>query len=135
MPWPRLGCSSPTWPNRRRPRGSWPGRPSTTTQPPFPASWPCERRNWPHNEGAMAEFVIVTGMSGAGRSQAGATLEDLGWFVVDNLPTPLILDFAALATSPGSGRDRVVLVVGRDIEQLDELVPAVDELRRRGITV
>ena len=83
----------------------------------------------------MAEFVIVTGMSGAGRSQAGATLEDLGWFVVDNLPTALILDFAALATSPGSGRDRVVLVVGRDIEQLGELVPAVDELRRGGITV
>lgn len=83
----------------------------------------------------MAEFVIVTGMSGAGRSQAGATLEDLGWFVVDNLPTALILDFAELATSPGSGRDRVVLVVGRDIEQLGELVPAVDELRRRGITV
>jgi RNase adapter protein RapZ len=83
----------------------------------------------------MAEFVIVTGMSGAGRSQAGATLEDLGWFVVDNLPTALILDFAELATSPGSGRDRVVLVVGRDIEQLGELVPAVEELRRRGITV
>ena len=83
----------------------------------------------------MAEFVIVTGMSGAGRSQAGATLEDLGWFVVDNLPTALILDFADLATAPGSGRDRAALVVGRDIEQLGELVPAVEELRRRGITV
>jgi UPF0042 nucleotide-binding protein len=83
----------------------------------------------------MAEFVIITGMSGAGRSQAGATLEDLGWFVVDNLPTALILDFAELATAPGSSRDRVVLVVGRDIEQLGELVPAVEELRRRGITV
>ena len=83
----------------------------------------------------MAEFVIVTGLSGAGRSQAGATLEDLGWFVVDNLPTALILDFAELATSPGSGRDRVVLVVGRDIEQLGELDPPVEELRRRGITV
>jgi UPF0042 nucleotide-binding protein len=74
-------------------------------------------------------------MSGAGRSQAGANLEDLGWFVVDNLPTALILDFAALATAPGSGRDRVVLVVGRDIEQLGGLVPAVAELRRQGITV
>src|SRR5579875_876395 len=83
----------------------------------------------------MAEFVIVTGLSGAGRSQAGGTLEDLGWFVVDNLPTALILDFAELATAPGSMRDRVVLVVGRDIEQLGELVPAVEELRRRGITV
>ena len=83
----------------------------------------------------MAEFVIITGLSGAGRSQAGGTLEDLGWFVVDNLPTALILDFAELATAPGSLRDRVVLVVGRDTEQLGELVPAVEELRRRGIHV
>lgn len=83
----------------------------------------------------MAEFVIITGLSGAGRSQAGATLEDLGWFVVDNMPTALILDFAELATAPGSMRDRVVLVVGRDTEQLGELVPAVEELRRRGIHV
>ncbi len=83
----------------------------------------------------MTEFVIVTGLSGAGRSQTGATFEDLGWFVVDNLPTALILDFAALATAPSSGRDRVVLVVGRDIEQLGELVVAVEELRRRGVAV
>lgn len=83
----------------------------------------------------MAEFVIITGLSGAGRSQAAGTFEDLGWFVVDNLPTALILDFARLATSRESGRDRVALVVGRDIEQLGELVPAVAELRRRGITV
>lgn len=83
----------------------------------------------------MAEFVIITGLSGAGRSQAGATFEDLGWFVVDNLPSALILDFAELATAPGSARDRVVLVVGRDVEQLGGLVPAVEELRRRDITV
>ncbi len=83
----------------------------------------------------MTEFVIVTGLSGAGRSQAGAAFEDLGWFVVDNLPTALILNFAALATAPGSGRERVALVVGRDIEQLGELVPAVAELRRQGIQV
>lgn len=83
----------------------------------------------------VAEFVIITGLSGAGRSQAGGTLEDLGWFVVDNLPTALILDVAELAMAPGSIRDRVVLVVGRDIEQLDELSPAVDELRGRGVQV
>ena len=83
----------------------------------------------------MAEFVIITGLSGAGRSQAGATLEDLGWFVVDNLPTALILQVAELAMAPGSTRDRVVLVVGRDIEQLDELSSAVAELRGRGVLV
>jgi UPF0042 nucleotide-binding protein len=83
----------------------------------------------------MTEFLIITGLSGAGRSQAGGTMEDLGWFVVDNLPTALILDFAALATAPGSGRDRVALVVGRDVDQLPELTGAVEELRGRGVTV
>ena len=79
--------------------------------------------------------MIITGLSGAGRSQAGGTLEDLGWFVVDNLPTPLIVSVAELAMAPGSIRDRVVLVVGRDIAQLEELDPAVEELRRRGVRV
>ena len=83
----------------------------------------------------MAEFVIITGLSGAGRSQAGATLEDLGWFVVDNLPTALILQVAELSLAPGSTKDRVVLVVGRDIEQLDELNLAVADLRGRGVKV
>lgn len=83
----------------------------------------------------MPDFVIITGLSGAGRSQAGAAFEDLGWFVVDNLPTALIVDFAELATSTRPARERVVLVVGRDIEQLGELTGALGELRRRGITV
>ncbi|HMK98381.1 MAG TPA: RNase adapter RapZ, partial [Acidimicrobiales bacterium] len=34
----------------------------------------------------MSEFLIVTGLSGAGRSQAGAALEDFGWYVMDNIP-------------------------------------------------
>jgi UPF0042 nucleotide-binding protein len=78
----------------------------------------------------MGEFVIITGLSGAGRSQAGATLEDLGWYVMDNIPTALITQVAELAD-----RDRVALVVGRDVEQLAELNPAVQELRRRGLPV
>ena len=47
----------------------------------------------------MSEFVVITGVSGAGRSQAADDLEDLGWFVIDNLPPELAglrnLDFAA----------------------------------------
>ena len=35
----------------------------------------------------MSDYLVVTGMSGAGRSTAGATLEDLGWFVIDNMPS------------------------------------------------
>ena len=56
----------------------------------------------------MSEFLIVTGLSGAGRSQGAVTLEDLGWFVVDNLPATLIPTIAELAAAPGSsiGRGR-----------------------------
>ena len=38
----------------------------------------------------MSEFVVITGLSGAGRSQAADVLEDLGWYVIDNLPPTLI---------------------------------------------
>jgi UPF0042 nucleotide-binding protein len=83
----------------------------------------------------VAEFLIISGMSGAGRSQAGATLEDLGWFVIDNLPTALITKVAELIASPGSTTDRVVLVVGRDVEQLEELDAAIHQLRASGSVV
>jgi RNase adapter protein RapZ len=84
---------------------------------------------------AMAEFLIITGLSGAGRSQAGATLEDLGWFVIDNMPTALITKVAELAGAPGSTRERVALVVGRDAEQLEDLESAVYQLRAGGVAV
>ena len=45
----------------------------------------------------MMDFVIVTGLSGAGRTQVGNTLEDLGWFVIDNLPSELIPKVGELA--------------------------------------
>lgn len=83
----------------------------------------------------MAEFLIISGMSGAGRSSAAATLEDLGWFVIDNMPTALIIKVAELATIPGSTKDRVALVVGRDAEQLDELTTAVSQLKAAGLPV
>ena len=60
----------------------------------------------------MAEFLIITGLSGAGRSQAGATFEDLGWFVIDNMPTALITKVGELVAAPGSETERVALVVG-----------------------
>jgi UPF0042 nucleotide-binding protein len=77
----------------------------------------------------MAEYLIITGMSGAGRSQAGATLEDLGWFVIDNVPTALIAKVSELADAPGSVTPLVALVVGRDAEQLSELELAIAQLR------
>ena len=50
----------------------------------------------------MSEFVIITGLSGAGRSQAADGLEDLGWFVIDNLPSELIPKVVELVRAPSS---------------------------------
>jgi UPF0042 nucleotide-binding protein len=60
----------------------------------------------------MAEILVITGLSGAGRSQAADVLEDLGWFVIDNLPTELMEKVAELAGLPGTRIERLALVVG-----------------------
>jgi UPF0042 nucleotide-binding protein len=78
----------------------------------------------------VAEFVVVTGLSGAGRSQAGAVLEDLGWYVMDNLPTALITKVVDLVSASGTEAQRVALVVGRDPGQLGELKAAIEQLRK-----
>ncbi|HEY3844938.1 MAG TPA: RNase adapter RapZ [Acidimicrobiales bacterium] len=82
----------------------------------------------------MSEFLVVTGMSGAGRSTAAATLEDLGWFVIDNLPAALIMKMAEMVDLPGSEIERVALVIGRGggslgAEYLDDLPDVLDALR------
>jgi RNase adapter protein RapZ len=76
----------------------------------------------------MSEYLVVTGMSGAGRSTAGATLEDLGWFVIDNMPSALISKVSELVDGTGSELERVAFVVGRGGGDLDEVLPAVDAL-------
>ena len=81
--------------------------------------------------GTMAEFLIITGMSGAGRSQAADTFEDLGWFVIDNMPVALISKVMELVTAPGSETERVALVTGRAGNDLEELTEAIEQLRRR----
>jgi RNase adapter protein RapZ len=83
----------------------------------------------------MSDFLVVTGMSGAGRSTAAATLEDMGWFVIDNLPAALIMKMVEMVDRPGSGMERVVLVIGRGgadtgTEYYDDLPDVLDDLRR-----
>ncbi len=83
----------------------------------------------------MSEFLVVTGMSGAGRSTAAATLEDMGWFVIDNLPVALIMKMVEMVDRPGSGMERVVLVIGRGgadtgTEYYDDLPDVLDDLRK-----
>jgi len=57
-----------------------------------------------------AQVVIVTGLSGAGRSQAAKILEDIGYFVVDNLPTALISDLVATVGGAEGDRSRIAVV-------------------------
>ena len=76
----------------------------------------------------MSEYLVVTGMSGAGRSTAAATLEDLGWFVIDNMPSALIAKVSELVDGSGSEMERVAFVVGRGGGDLDDVLPAVDSL-------
>jgi UPF0042 nucleotide-binding protein len=57
------------------------------------------------------DVTILTGMSGAGRSAAADVLEDLGWFVIDNLPSALVVKMVELAEAPGSAHGKVALVV------------------------
>ena len=83
------------------------------------------------------EFLLITGLSGAGRSNAANTFEDLGWFVIDNLPPALISKVAELVRTPGSTTERVALVVGSGplLEYLDELPAALEVLRTTGSRV
>lgn len=82
----------------------------------------------------MVEFVVVTGLSGAGRTQVGNTLEDLGWFVIDNLPSELIPKVAELARFQSDSPTPVGLIVGSEGDPL-EVGPALDGLRSSGATV
>jgi UPF0042 nucleotide-binding protein len=77
----------------------------------------------------VADIVLITGLSGAGRSGVADVLEDLGWFVVDNLPTALIGTIVELAAKPNSDIERLALVAGR---QHGEVLSKVGELRAAG---
>ncbi len=79
-------------------------------------------------------FTIITGLSGAGRSETAKCFEDLGYFVIDNLPPALIEKMAELALVPGSKVKLIALVVDvRGGEFFPELEKAIDELRDRGL--
>ncbi|HET6954112.1 MAG TPA: RNase adapter RapZ [Acidimicrobiales bacterium] len=82
----------------------------------------------------MEEFVVITGLSGAGRSLAADDLGDLGWFVIDNLPPELVPKVVELAQTPGSAVHRVALVVGTGHYQ-DEILPTLAWLRSTGSRV
>ena len=80
------------------------------------------------------KFVIVTGMSGAGKSTALKMLEDMGYFCVDNLPIALLPKFAELAHAPGSDISQVAVGVDiRNGRSLDEMSSVLEHLKASGV--
>jgi UPF0042 nucleotide-binding protein len=82
----------------------------------------------------MTDILVVTGLSGAGRSQAADDLEDLGWFVVDNLPVVLIDKVVELSGEAGGEIVKLCLVVGNARHQT-AILEAVRSLRDQGHSV
>ena len=81
----------------------------------------------------QADIVVITGMSGAGRSTAAKSLEDLGWFVVDNLPPGLLPTMVDLAARSHGAVPRIAAVVDvRSRAFSTDLKSAITEVGARG---
>jgi len=84
---------------------------------------------------SSTQLVIVTGLSGAGKSEAIRSFEDLGYFCVDNLPPALIPKFAELCAHSEGRAHRAALVTDiRGGKFFDSLQDALEELERKGFT-
>lgn len=79
------------------------------------------------------QVVVVTGMSGAGRSTAADVLEDLGYFVVDNIPPSLISEVVTINDLAESPRQLAVVVDSRGGFALEELTAAIYDLMGQGV--
>jgi UPF0042 nucleotide-binding protein len=83
----------------------------------------------------QTDIVVITGMSGAGRSTAAKSLEDLGWFVVDNLPPGLLPTMVDLAARSNGAVSRMAAVVDvRSRAFSTDLKSAINDLSVRGAT-
>ena len=78
----------------------------------------------------MADILLIVGLSGAGRSQAADDLEDLGWFVVDNMPITLVDKVVELAEN-GADDLQLALVLGTPSNQTNA-IDVVANLRDAG---
>src|SRR3954462_11181197 len=83
--------------------------------------------------GVPLQIAVISGLSGAGRSTAAKSLEDLGWFVVDNLPPGLIAPMVDLGRRTQGAVSRIACVVDvRSRAFTSDLRTAIDELERKG---
>ena len=79
------------------------------------------------------EFIVISGLSGAGKSQVASFMEDIGYFVVDNMPAPLIPKFAELCMAGQAKYDRVSIVSDiRGGQTFDGLFAALSDLEEMG---
>jgi UPF0042 nucleotide-binding protein len=82
------------------------------------------------------ELLIVTGMSGAGRSTVGNALEDQGWYVIDNLPPQMLGPISDLFSLSKASLPRIAIIIDvRGGEFFNDLISSVDQLRTREINV
>ena len=84
----------------------------------------------------MPELVIVSGMSGAGRTEAMHVFEDLGYYCVDNLPPSLIDDLVLMSDLPNLGGDRKKIAIvcdARTHEFISTMKSILDNLEKQGI--
>jgi UPF0042 nucleotide-binding protein len=89
----------------------------------------------PRQVPAAPDFTIITGLSGAGRSETAKSLEDLGYFVVDNLPPALIPKFAELVETTGGPHQVAIVADARGGKFFGDLANALEVLRKRRIAI
>ena len=108
-----------------------------TSEPPpvtVPTGIPALEAATPAPRGVLPELLVITGMSGAGRSRTAAVLEDLDWYVVDNLPAQLLPQMAGMLSAGPGGVHRLAAVVDvRGREFFPDLVHVLDSLREAGL--
>ena len=80
------------------------------------------------------EVLLITGMSGAGRSHAANSIEDMGWYVVDNMPPKLLVPLVDMMTSSGSNIHKLAAVIDvRSRDYFDDLSAVLSHLDDLGV--